>query len=78
MITVHYLKAVKYYDGKMYCPDCHDLLYMNLTVKLSTIDTLSHIDCCSTLKEKDRGTLREMIKRYPCYFPTYSRAKNSN
>ncbi|HWJ78584.1 MAG TPA: hypothetical protein VNR61_10965 [Niallia sp.] len=69
MITATYLRAQKHYNGKIRCPDCHESLFLNDYLKLSNINTLSHVDCCQSLPVKDVGSLRELIKKYPDYFP---------
>ena len=69
MITAHYIKAQKRYNGKMNCPDCREPIFINTYLKMSNLNTLSHIDCCQSLPVKDKGSLRELIKKYPEYFP---------
>ncbi|GEM_PF-6229696 len=65
----HFSKVLKVYNGKMLCPECREPMFIDTFVKMSYMNGYSHINCCATLPDKERGLLRDIIKKHPKFFP---------
>ncbi|WP_445491795.1 hypothetical protein [Niallia sp. 03133] len=69
MLTVRLLKRLKYYDRLIYCPVCRKPFSLGDELNMDIGNTLTHKACFNPLRNKDSGTYREIIEKYPDYFP---------
>ncbi len=69
MLTVQLMKRLKYYNGLIHCPRCHKPLHLYDNVNMDITNTLTHSNCFNPIKIKDAGTYREILIKYPDYYP---------
>ncbi len=69
MNIVKLKKRLDYYNGLIRCPVCEKYLSLNDDIKMNIIATLTHINCPDPIRIKDTGKYKEILAKYPDYFP---------
>lgn len=58
-----------YYDKLICCPTCNAPLRLHDKVKIDIVATITHEHCFHSIKNKDMGTYKEILEKYPNLFP---------
>lgn len=57
------------HDKKIRCPLCGKNIRLYEKINVSNAHTLTHQTCSTDLNKMDSGTYREIITKYPTWFP---------
>lgn len=57
------------YNNQIRCTICNRNILLNEKVYVDEVHTLTHKKCGHYRKEIDSGTLKEIITKYPKWFP---------
>lgn len=63
------LNRLVIYDERIHCPNCRVPIKLDDEIFMDLVNTLTHQKCGHYFSLKDQGLYREIIEKYPEYFP---------